>query len=208
MSGLAIAGDVAAEEDVVRLMETCERECGRLDILVNNAGITGPVASVENMDMDEFDRTLAINLRGIILCMKYAIPLLKRQGGSIINMSSQLGLRAQPLRTPYCASKSAIIAITQSVAYELGETGVRANVVCPAAVKTALNMRLIATRSRVEGISEEELIRTKYVGGSAMKRWVVPEDIADAALFLASEAARSITGEYLRVDCGRSGASE
>ena len=140
------------------------------------------------MDMDEFDRTLAINLRGIILCMKYAIPLLKRQGGSIINMSSQLGLRAQPLRTPYCASKSAIIAITQSVAYELGETGVRANVVCPAAVKTALNMRLIATRSRVEGISEEELIRTKYVGGSAMKRWVVPEDIADAALFLASEA--------------------
>ncbi|MBI4183656.1 MAG: SDR family oxidoreductase [Proteobacteria bacterium] len=205
VSGVAVAGDVAVEADVARLMETCEDRFGRLDVLVNNAGITGPVASVEDMDMVAFDRTVATNLRGVILCMKHAIPLLKRQGGSIINVSSILGLRGQPRRTPYTATKFAVIAITQSAAHELGGSGVRVNALCPGAVRTGLNMRLIAERSRVEGVSKEELIRTGYVDVSALKKWVEPEDVAAAALFLASDAAGAITGTHLKVDCGRLG---
>ena len=203
VSGLAVAGDVAVEADVAKLMERCEREYGRLDVLVANAGITGPVSSAEDMDMEAFDRTVATNLRGVILCMKYAIPLLKRQGGSIINMSSIFGWRGKPLRAAYTATKHAVHAMTESAAHELGGSGVRVNAICPGAVKTGLNMRLIAERCRVEGRSREELIRSDYEEVAALKKWVQPEDVAAAALFLASDAAGAITGEFLKVDCGR-----
>ena len=203
VGGIGVAGDVAEEADVVGLMETCEHVCGRLDILVNNAGITGPVARVEDMDMAAWDRTIATNVRGVILCMKHAVPLLKRQGGSIINMSSIFGWRGQPLRTAYTATKHAVLAITESAAHELGTAGVRVNAICPGAVRTGLNMRLIDERCRVEGRSRDELIRTEYEGVSALKRWVTPEDVAAAALFLAGDAASAVTGEYLKVDCGR-----
>ena len=203
VSGLAVAGDVAVEADVANLFETCEDACGRLDILVNNAGTTGPVASVEDLDMDAFDRTIATNLRGVVLCMKLAMPMLKRQGGSIVNISSIFGWRGQPLRSSYTASKFAVLALTESVAHEVGAAGVRVNAVCPGSVKTELNLRLIAERSRVEGRSEADLIRSDYEGVSALKKWVAPEEVASAALFLASDAASGITGEHLKVDCGR-----
>jgi NAD(P)-dependent dehydrogenase (short-subunit alcohol dehydrogenase family) len=203
VDGLGVVGDVAVEADVITLMEACERAYGRLDVLVNNAGITGPVSRVEDMDMEAWDRTVDTNVRGVILCMKHAVPLLKRQGGSIINISSIFGWRGQPLRTAYTATKHAVLAITESAAHELGDAGVRVNAICPGAVKTGLNMRLIAERCRVEGRSREELIRSEYEGVSALKKWVQPEDVASAALFLASEAAGAVTGEYLKVDCGR-----
>ena len=203
VGGIGVVGDVAVEADVIRLMETCERTCGRLDVLVNNAGITGPVSRVEDMDMEAWDRTLATNIRGVILCMKHGVPLLKRQGGSVINMSSIFGWRGQPLRTAYTATKHAVLAITESAAHALGAVGVRVNAICPGAVKTGLNLRLIEERCRVEGRSREELIRTEYEGVSALKKWVRSEDVASAALFLASDAAAAVTGEYLKVDCGR-----
>ncbi len=203
ISGLAIRMDVSVEEDVKALFETCDNTYGRLDVLVNNAGITGPVSAAEDMDMAKFDETFAINVRGVILCTKYAIPLLKRQGGSIINMSSLMGLRGYPNRSAYTASKFAVTGITQAVAHEVGQLGIRVNALCPGAISGALMDRVVATRAKVEGRSPEEIIKTAYTDVAAMRKWVEPEEVATAALAMASDAFSAITGEYLKVDAGR-----
>lgn len=203
IGGLAVAADVSAEDDVARLIAECDRACGRLDVLVNNAGITGPVANAEDMDMAAWDETIAINVRGVILCIKHAAPLLKRRGGSIINMSSLMGLKGYPMRAAYTATKFAVIGITQAVAHELGRSGVRVNALCPGAVSGELMDRVIAARARAEGRPPEEIIRVNYTDPAALRKWVDPAEVAAAALFLASDAASAVTAETIKVDAGR-----
>jgi NAD(P)-dependent dehydrogenase (short-subunit alcohol dehydrogenase family) len=203
IGGTAIAADVSREEDVAALMAGCENAHGRLDALVNNAGISGPVADAETMDMAAWDETVAINLRGIILCIKHAAPLLKRQGGSIVNMSSLMGLHGYPMRSAYTATKFAVIGITQAVAQELGRDGVRVNALCPGAVHGELMERVIAARSAAEGRAPEDIIRASYTDVAALRKWVEPEEVAEAALFLASDVSSAITGESIKVDAGR-----
>ena len=203
ISGLAVAADVSSEDDVVRLFKACQDAHGRLDILVNNAGVTGPVATAEDMDMAEWDETMAINVRGVILCTKHAVPMLKRQGGSIVNMSSRLGLKGYSMRSPYAASKFAVIGITQSVAFEVGVDGIRCNALCPGAVHGELMERVVAARAEKEGRSAADIVKESYTDAAALRKWVEPEEVARAALFLASDAASAITGESVVVDCGR-----
>ena len=203
IDGLAAVTDVSREADVEALMRRCDEAWGRLDILVNNAGVTGPITGAEDMDMAAWDETMAINLRGVMLCVKHAIPLLKRQGGSIINMSSLMGLRGYPNRCAYTASKFAVIAITQSVAHEVGQFGIRVNALCPGAVNGELMERVIAERSAKEGLPKEEIIRKNYTDVAALRRWVEPEEVATTALAMASDPFSAITGESLRIDCGR-----
>ena len=203
ISGLAVATDVSVEDDVKALFKACADAHGRLDVLVNNAGITGPVANVEDMKMAEWDETMAVNVRGVILCTKHAVPMLKRQGGSIINMSSRMGLKGYPMRSPYTASKFAVIGITQSVAFEVGVHGIRVNALCPGAVNGELMERVIAARVEKEGRPAEDIIKENYTDVAALRKWVEPEEVAQAALFLASDAASAITGESILVDCGR-----
>ena len=196
--------DVREERDVAQLFTRTEQHFGGLDILVNNAGVTGPVSSVEAMDMAAWDETFDINVRGIVLCLKYAVPLLKRRGGgSIVNMSSLMGLRGYPMRSPYAASKFAVIGITESVAQEVGPDKIRVNALCPGAVNGDLMQRVIATRAKAENRPPEEIIRVNYTDKAALRRWVEPEEVAAAALFLASDRSAPITGERLRVDAGR-----
>ncbi len=203
LGGLAVATDVTREKDVEVLMRRCDEAWSRLDILVNNAGITGPISGAEDMDMAAWDETMAINVRGVLLCTKHAIPLLKRQGGSIINMSSLMGLRGYPNRSAYTASKFAVIAITQSAAQEVGQFGIRVNALCPGAVNGELMERVIAERSAKEGLPKEEIIRKNYTDVAALRRWVEPEEVATTALAMASDPFSAITGESLRIDCGR-----
>jgi hypothetical protein len=203
IGGLAVVTDVSRETDVEALMRRCDEAWGRLDILVNNAGVTGPITGAEDMDMASWDETLAINVRGVMLCVKHAIPLLKRQGGSIINMSSLMGLRGYPNRCAYTASKFAVIAITQSVAHEIGQFGIRVNALCPGAVNGELMERVIAERAAKEGLPEEEIIRKNYTDVAALRRWVEPEEVAATALAMASDPFSAITGESVRIDCGR-----
>ncbi len=203
IGGLAVATDVSLEKDVEALTGRCEKEWGRLDILVNNAGITGPVAAAEEMDMAEWDETMAINIRGVLLCIKHGIPLLKRQGGSIINMSSLMGLGGYPHRSAYSASKFAVIAITESVAHEVGQFGIRVNALCPGAVNGELMERVVAARAEKEGVPKEEIIRKNYTDKAAMRRWVEPEEVAATALAMATDSFSAVTGESVRVDCGR-----
>jgi NAD(P)-dependent dehydrogenase (short-subunit alcohol dehydrogenase family) len=198
----AIGTDMSRESEVASLFAQVGNDFGRLDILVNNAGIAGPVANADAMDIAAWDETMAINVRGTILGIKYAVPLMRRGGGgSIVNMSSLMGLRGTPMRSAYTASKFAIIGITDAVAQEVGIDNIRVNSLCPGAVNGELMQRVIAARSAAEGRLAEEVIRMYYTDKSALRRWVEPEEVAQAALFLAT--AGSITGERLRVDAGR-----
>jgi len=202
--GEAIAADVAREADVEKLFAAVAARHGRLDALINNAGVTGPVAAAAAMDMAAWDETVAINIRGVILCIKHALAIMRpRRAGSIVNMSSLMGLRGYPMRSAYCATKFAVIGITQAVAQEVGKEGIRVNAMCPGAVNGELMERVIAARARAEGRAPEEIIRTAYTDVAALRRWIEPEEVADVALFLASDASGSITGEHLRVDAGR-----
>jgi NAD(P)-dependent dehydrogenase (short-subunit alcohol dehydrogenase family) len=200
----AIVADVSDEASVAALFTAIDAGAGGPDILVNNAGVTGPVARAADMDVAAWDETMSINARGTLLCIKYAVPRMRaRGGGSIINMSSLMGLRGQPLRSAYTASKYAVLGITDAVAQEVGVDNIRVNAICPGAVNGDLMQRVIAARVKAEGRSADEIIRANYTDKASLRRWVEPEEVAAAALFLASPAAASITGERLRVDAGR-----
>jgi NAD(P)-dependent dehydrogenase (short-subunit alcohol dehydrogenase family) len=203
IGGLGVAVDVAVEDQVRDLFQACDREYGRLDVLVNNAGATGPTASTETLDIAEWRALFAVNVEGVMLCAKYAVPLLKRQGGAIVNMSSLSGYRPLPYRTAYGASKFAVRGITESLAHELGRDGIRVNSLCPGGTNTALFRRNNQARADQEGITLDELIERDYRGGTALGILLEPENVADAALFLASDAASAITGEHLRIDAGK-----
>jgi len=200
----AMTADVANEDQVARLFSRCEEVHGGLDILVNNAGVTGPVLAAQDMDMAAWDATIAINIRGVMLCLKHAMPLLRRRGGgSIINMSSLMGLRGYPMRSAYTATKFAVLGITEAVAQEVGTEGIRVNALCPGAVNGDLMKRVIAERARKENRPPEDIIRVNYTDKAALRRWVEPEEVAEVALFLASDASAAITGDRFRVDAGR-----
>lgn len=203
IDGLAVVADVSNEDHVRALFAACHGAYGRLDVLVNNAAVRGPVMAIEDMDVDGWDEAMAINVTGVALCIKHAVPLLKRQGGSIINISSVAGLKSKATRSPYSASKFAVNGLTQAVAFEVGVDGIRVNALCPGGVTGERFLSSQALRAKVLGTTAEALIRTEYEEPSALKRLVEPGEVAQAALFLASDAASAITGEVLVVDGGR-----
>ena len=199
-----VAADVADEASVEALFAALDAAYPGLDILVNNAGITGPVARAADMDIAAWDETMAINVRGTLLCIKHAVPRMRRRGGgSIINLSSLMGLKGTPMRSAYTASKYAVLGITDAVAQEVGVDNIRVNALCPGAVNGELMQRVIAARVAAEGLTADEVVRKHYTDKASLRRWVEPEEVAAAALFLASPAAAAITGERLRVDAGR-----
>jgi NAD(P)-dependent dehydrogenase (short-subunit alcohol dehydrogenase family) len=200
----AIQADVSREADVERLFATLIERHSRLDIFINNAGVSGPIVPIAEMDVALWDECVAINLRGAMLCLKEAARLMTAQGsGSIINLSSLMGLEGYPMRAAYCATKFALIGMTEAVAREVGPFGVRVNALCPGAVSGELMDRVIARRAAAEGKPPEQIIRENYTDAAALRRWVDPEEVAEAALFLASDAASSITGERIKADAGR-----
>lgn len=196
--------DVSDDAQVAAMVKQVAKDFGGLDILVNCAGISGPVMNAEDMDMQAFDDTLRINVRGTILPTKYAIPLLKqRGGGSIVNMSSLMGLKGYPMRSAYSSTKFAIIGMTEAIAHEVGRYNIRVNALCPGAVNGELMERVIARRAEAEGRPAEEIIKANYTDVAALRRWVEPEEVAEAALFYASDASSSITADRMRVCAGR-----
>ena len=202
--GLAVRCDVTDYGQVEALFAKAQDRNGRVDVLVNNAGATGPVAPVAEVDLEAWRACAEVNLFGALHCLKVAARIMAAQGsGSIINMSSLMGLRGYPMRTAYSATKFALIGMTQAVARELGPAGIRVNALCPGAVSGALMERVVARRAETEGRPVEEIIKENYTDQAALRRWVEPQEVAMAALFLASDASSSITGDFLKVDCGR-----
>lgn len=196
--------DVTVEDQVEALFAETQEKFGSVDILINNAGASGPVAPLASVDLSEWRQCVELNLFGAIYCMRAAARIMSAQkSGSIVNMSSLMGLKGYPMRTAYCATKFAIVGITEALAREVGPDGVRVNTLCPGAISGELMDRVIARRSEAEGKPPEQIIWENYTSVAALQRWVTPEEVAEAALFFASDASASITGDRLKVDAGR-----
>jgi NAD(P)-dependent dehydrogenase (short-subunit alcohol dehydrogenase family) len=199
MSGTV--ADVADAQQVDRVFNDVRQSLGGLDVLVNNAGIAGPTAAVEDISPDDWSRTLAVNITGQFLCARVAVPLLKAAGGgSIINVSSVAGRLGYPMRTPYAASKWAVIGFTKSLAMELGAHDIRVNALLPGIVEGERIRRVIAARADAQGVSFDEMER-RYLSQVSLRRMVSPADVAAMVLFLCSPAGRNISGQSLSV-CG------
>ncbi|HEX4927482.1 MAG TPA: SDR family oxidoreductase, partial [Burkholderiales bacterium] len=192
-------GDVAKLADVERLFDDVQRALGGLDVLVNNAGVAGPTARVEDIRPEDWERTIGVDLNGMFYCTRKAMPLLKAAGGgSIINLSSIAGRLAFPMRTPYAAAKWAVVGFTQSLAAEAGPEGVRVNCIQPGIVEGERVDRIVAAKAQALGVSASQVLE-KMVEGVSLKTTVTAQDIANTALFLASDAGRHISGQAISV---------
>jgi NAD(P)-dependent dehydrogenase (short-subunit alcohol dehydrogenase family) len=194
--------DVADEDHVRALVGATISEFGQIDVLVNNAGIAGPTALVTDVKLEDWERTLAVNLTGAFLCAKHALPhMIQRRGGCIINITSVAGLKGYAWRSPYCASKWGMIGLTRTLAEEAGRYDITCNAIAPGPVRGPRIEQVIRSRAQQMNRSYAE-VELDYVGPTALKRMVDESDIAAMALFLASEEGRNITGETLNVSAG------
>ena len=193
--------DVAKLPDVDRLFSDVERKLAGLDVLVNNAGIAGPTARVEDIRPEDWNRCIAVDLNGMFYCTRKAMPMIKAAGGgSIINLSSVAGRLGYPLRTPYSAAKWAVVGFTKSLAMELGPANIRVNAIQPGIVEGERIERVISAKAKALGVSFDDYKR-QLLSKVSLRRTVSPVDIANMALFLATDAGRNISGQALSV-CG------
>ena len=204
IGGHAMACDVSDQAQVRTMFAQALQITGQIDILLNNAGGAGPIAPVAEVDMEAWIQCMNINLVGAMFCLQEAARIMGAQkSGSIINMSSLMGIQGYPMRSAYVASKFALIGITETMARELGPLNVRVNALMPGAVSGENMDRILARRAEAEGRCAQEIERENYTDVAALKRWVSPEEVGRAALYYASDLSSAITGDKMKVDCGR-----
>jgi len=186
--------DVGDEAQVQAMVGAAEERFGGLDIAFNNAGIEGETGLLADQSRKNWDRTLAIDLTGVYLCLHHEVPALRRRGGgAIVNMSSVAGLVGLPGSSPYGAAKHGVIGLTRDLAIELAQDGIRVNAVCPGAIQTPMIDRYVAGNEQ----AREELVRLHPLG-----RLGTPEEVAGPVVFLCSDQASFITGQALAIDGG------
>ena len=200
--GSFIHADVTIEDDVRGMVEYAVNAFGRLDCIVNNAGMGGVKGEIESIPVEAFDRTIAILLRGVFLGMKHAAPVMKKQGGgNIINISSVAGLRGISQNHPYSAAKAAVLQLTRTVAMELAYYKIRVNSICPGSIVSSI-FGAAKGMSSAESAKTYDNLKRLFEKGQPLRRAGLPEDIANAALWLASDDSRFVTGHALVVDGG------
>jgi 3-oxoacyl-[acyl-carrier protein] reductase len=188
--GIFVRTDVSQSAQVKSLIKTAEDKYGRIDIVVNNAGIFMDLGPIENLEEDLWDRHFDVNVKSIFFTTKYALPLLRKAGnGAIINISSIQGQRPKPHHVAYATTKGAIITLSKALAIELAPE-IRVNYILPGLIDTAM----------ISILSEER--KKAIVSSLPMKHLLHPDEIAYAALYLASEESRYVTGAGINVDAG------
>ena len=199
-SCVATHADVGNEAEVAALFEAQRAKFDGLDVLINCAGIAGPTAEVDKISEQDWTRTIEVNLNGQYRCLHHAVPMLREsKSANIVCISSIAGRMGIPWRTPYVATKWAIVGVAKSLAIELGAYNIRVNAVLPGIVEGPRMDGVISARAKMEGMEEEEM-REEYLKRISLHRMVNADDVALTCLFLCSPAGRNITGQAISVD--------
>jgi NAD(P)-dependent dehydrogenase (short-subunit alcohol dehydrogenase family) len=186
--------DVSKSADVAAMVSQALNTFGRIDFAVNNAGIEGQTAPSHECTEENWDKTISINLKGVWLCMKHEIPVMLKQGkGAIVNVASIAGLIGFPGLPAYVVSKHGIVGLTKTAALEYAKQGIRVNTVCPGVIKTAMVDRITG---------EDKTVEKKYEDMEPVGRMGQPEEVAEAIIWLCSDAASFVTGDAMAVDGG------
>jgi NAD(P)-dependent dehydrogenase (short-subunit alcohol dehydrogenase family) len=192
--------DVSDRQAVDKMFVKVKQRLSGLDVMINNAGIAGPTAVIDEIEPRDWERTIAVNLNGQYYCLRHAVPLLRASKGSIINVSSVAGRLGCALRTPYAASKWAVVGLTKSLANELGPGGIRVNSILPGPVEGDRMEKVIEARARALNLSIERA-HLDEIRVVSLRRFTKPEDVASMALYLCTPAGSFISGQALSV-CG------
>jgi NAD(P)-dependent dehydrogenase (short-subunit alcohol dehydrogenase family) len=189
-----LRADISKAQDVEALVKGAIEAYGRLDCAYNNAGILGEIVPLVDHSEENWDRTLETNLKGTWLCMKYQIPqMLKQGGGVIVNTAATAAIKGSPNRSAYAASKAGVIAISKSAAMEYAEHGLRINVICPSHTRSRMLEQFFELRPELEA---------SFIASAPMARIAAPEEVAEGALWLCSDASSFVTGHVLAVEGG------
>jgi NAD(P)-dependent dehydrogenase (short-subunit alcohol dehydrogenase family) len=196
-----LVGDVTDESSIGAAVDQAASRLGRLDVVVANAGIVPPWTDTARLDLEELDRVLAVNVRGVAATLKHVVPHLQERGGSIVVMASLNAHRAHPSQHVYTVSKHAVLGLVRSAALDLGRFGVRVNALGPGPALTDAFRQRLERRAAEGGLSVPDALR-EAAAATALGRLVTADDVASAALFLASDLASGVTGVLLPVDAG------
>jgi len=202
---IAIQADVSVEKQVQAVVARTLEEYGQVDILVNNSGIAGPTANLVDLELADWNETLAIDLTGLMLCSREVLKgMIGRGGGNIINISSIAGTIGVPMRTPYCAAKWGIIGFTQALAKEVSKHNIRVNCIAPGMIEGERMVNVFTDRAEALGITYDEAkaTATDPVTERMGRAMLSPDEIAATAVFLASSESSGITGRNFSVDAG------
>jgi NAD(P)-dependent dehydrogenase (short-subunit alcohol dehydrogenase family) len=193
-AAIFVQADVASAAEVAALVERTVASYGRLDCAFNNAGINQENAPAAELDEELWDRTIAVNLKGVWLCMKYEIPaMLAGGGGAIVNTASVVGLSGRRDTPAYVASKHGIVGLTKATALDYGKRGIRVNAVCPGTIRTAMYVRRLGDDPEVDA---------RLAAATPIGRIGTGGDVAEAVVWLCSDAAAFVTGHSMVIDGG------
>jgi NAD(P)-dependent dehydrogenase (short-subunit alcohol dehydrogenase family) len=199
----AIVTDVRYEDRIRKMVAQVLDKHGRIDILVNNGGIAGPTENLVALRLDDWNDVMATNLTGSWICAREVLkPMIAARKGNIINISSEAGRSGVPMRGPYAVSKRGILALTETLAIEVGEYSIRVNCISPGRVRGERVENVAKAKAKVLGLSYDEVLAS-MTADCSLHRFVEPSEVADAAVFLASDESSAITGETLVVNCGK-----
>ena len=192
--------DASDEDEVSNFFNKINKKTKKIDALINNVGIAGPTGTIEKLSSDDWERTLKINVISHFYFTKLAIPMLKNnKGGSIINISSTAGIMGFALRSPYAASKWAIIGVTKTLAIELGKFKIRVNAICPGTIKGDRMDRVIKDKAKFLKVSKK-IIEKDFLSMASINSWIFQEDIGNMCSFLISKDSEKISGQVFPVD--------
>jgi NAD(P)-dependent dehydrogenase (short-subunit alcohol dehydrogenase family) len=192
--------DASDEYEVSNFFQQVNKKTKKIDALINNVGVAGPTGTIEKLSSEDWERTLKINVISHFYFTKLAIPMLKKnKGGSIINISSGAGIMGFPLRSPYAASKWAVIGVTKTLAMELGKFKIRVNAICPGTIKGDRMVRVIRDKSKFLKVSKKS-IEKDFISMASMNCWIYEEDIGKMCSFLISSDGERISGQAIPVD--------